>query len=635
VELAIVLVVLGLLIGIGAALIGPLTKQVRYRKTDEIIQNAKEAVIGFVLVNNRLPTAGPGGEIESITRTIDGWSDALVYAPAAGLTGAGTNLCCSSGPYLTVNDRNGTDVTNVAFIIYSTGEDHTDATAVASPPPDYNIQTYSAAYDDRADFVTVDELRGKVSCNPLQVRSRLLPEGIEDTSYSAQLEARGGCPPYSNWQISGGALPGGLALAAASGAITGTVSTYAGTSGTVNACPPVAYGFQATVDDSSGTTSQAQSFILNVFPQPLEVTNSDLPSGIEGAAYSATLFGRGGRDSYSWSITSGTLPPGLALDGATGVISGTPAAGSAGDYSFAATLSDGCSTTSKQFLISIETSSATNVSCTLSANPNPINSGQTTDLTYTITNGPADGSWSPAPGGTCADFTGVADGAYTCTTASLTSTATFTLTVDNGTSTNTCSVTVTVNTGCTAPVLSISPLPAALDCQPYSSFTSIQTAGTSPFSWAYAPNPDGLPNGISFCTGETGSICTLTGTPDDASGTYSFDVTASNACGSDTQTATLSVLSGCNKDEMKVRNEVGTDLWYSLNGGACTRWRNNKDLADGETPKKVHPGNTYEIYTDNACSNYCATVTFCNQKPYDTNGDCKTSMTSCGNFSDR
>jgi hypothetical protein len=46
--------------------------------------------------------------------------------------------------------------------------------------------------------------------------------------------------------------------------------------------------------------------------------------GTNGTAYNSTLTARGGIAPYTWSITQGALPVGLALNAATGTISGTP-----------------------------------------------------------------------------------------------------------------------------------------------------------------------------------------------------------------------------------------------------------------------------------------------------------------------
>jgi hypothetical protein len=79
---------------------------------------------------------------------------------------------------------------------------------------------------------------------------------------------------------------------------------------------------------------------------PLAITMpSTLPSGFVGGAYSQPLAATGGVPSYTWSILSGTLPPGLALSGA-GMIAGTPT--TTGTYTFTAKVADSGSSTATQ-----------------------------------------------------------------------------------------------------------------------------------------------------------------------------------------------------------------------------------------------------------------------------------------------
>jgi len=54
------------------------------------------------------------------------------------------------------------------------------------------------------------------------------------------------------------------------------------------------------------------------------VTTGALPGGTVGASYSTTLAASAGTPPYHWSVVGGSLPPGLALNAATGVIAGTP-----------------------------------------------------------------------------------------------------------------------------------------------------------------------------------------------------------------------------------------------------------------------------------------------------------------------
>ena len=54
--------------------------------------------------------------------------------------------------------------------------------------------------------------------------------------------------------------------------------------------------------------------------------------------YSQTFLSSGGTEPYSWEVIAGSLPPGVALDGATGIASGNPT--TAGDYPFTLQVTD-------------------------------------------------------------------------------------------------------------------------------------------------------------------------------------------------------------------------------------------------------------------------------------------------------
>jgi len=64
--------------------------------------------------------------------------------------------------------------------------------------------------------------------------------------------------------------------------------------------------------------------IVDHTPGTLAVDTTSLPDGFLQSAYSETLAASGGYEPYTWSVTVGSLPPGLSLDTATGEISGTP-----------------------------------------------------------------------------------------------------------------------------------------------------------------------------------------------------------------------------------------------------------------------------------------------------------------------
>ncbi|MHA7199128.1 putative Ig domain-containing protein, partial [Arthrobacter alkaliphilus] len=57
---------------------------------------------------------------------------------------------------------------------------------------------------------------------------------------------------------------------------------------------------------------------------PLTITTTSLPAATAGTAYRATLSDAGGTGPYTWTITTGTLPPGLTLEPTNGTITGIP-----------------------------------------------------------------------------------------------------------------------------------------------------------------------------------------------------------------------------------------------------------------------------------------------------------------------
>lgn len=67
----------------------------------------------------------------------------------------------------------------------------------------------------------------------------------------------------------------------------------------------------------------ADTATVQVLPA-LTVTTTALPAATQGTPYSQTVSATGGDGTYTWSLSGGNLPAGLALDPSSGVISGTP-----------------------------------------------------------------------------------------------------------------------------------------------------------------------------------------------------------------------------------------------------------------------------------------------------------------------
>ena len=78
------------------------------------------------------------------------------------------------------------------------------------------------------------------------------------------------------------------------------------------------------------------------------LSNPAPPSGQAGVAYSDTLAVTGGTGPFTWSVSGGSLPPGLTLNASTGVLSGTPT--TVGLYSFTVQVTDSFGLTATQSL---------------------------------------------------------------------------------------------------------------------------------------------------------------------------------------------------------------------------------------------------------------------------------------------
>jgi len=225
----------------------------------------------------------------------------------------------------------------------------------------------------------------------IAISTASLPAGKVGVVYTASLAASGGTAPYT-WSAASGALPAGLSLSATTGVISGT-PTAAATNASI--------GLKVT---DSASPAHTQTVILSLTiaagTTAVAITTTSLPSGSVGAAYSATLAASGGTAPYSWSVTSGALPAGLALAAATGVISGSPTgAVSASPIGF--TLSDS-STPAQTATATLNLTITAAISTAMSVTISPARAGLTITQPLTLsatTNDPAGVHWSISPSG--------------------------------------------------------------------------------------------------------------------------------------------------------------------------------------------------------------------------------------------
>jgi hypothetical protein len=267
---------------------------------------------------------------------------------------------------------------------------------------------------------------GNVKNGRLAITTTSLPNGQVGVAYTATLAATGGTLPYK-WSLTSGTLPSGLSLNVSTGTISGTPATP------VTATP---LSFKVT-DSSRPALNKSVSLTLTIAPVTLAITTSSLPNGLVGTAYSANLTATGGTTPYTWSLTSGTLPAGLSLNGATGAITGTPTEAANGTALTFILVDSSSPTQSKSVNLTLTIFSSSSISASVSPKRAGLAITQTLSITPT-TNDSAGVSWSASgsncSGNTCGNFssasslTGVsvtytapgATGLYTITATSIT-----------------------------------------------------------------------------------------------------------------------------------------------------------------------------------------------------------------------
>lgn len=227
--------------------------------------------------------------------------------------------------------------------------------------------SFTIRVTDTLSQVQTLSIVGNVGSNPIpsvKFASSTLP-GIAVGPVSTGLPAVGGVMPIT-FTIASGALPDGLSLNTATGAITGTIPVNAGNA---------SYGFSLSVTDATGA-SDLKAFTGTVDPGDSILTNHSvtLAPFSAGISYSMPLVITGGTKPYSFSITSGFLPEGITINTGSGILSGKPtfeALGTSYGFTVRVADTDGLSIT-KTYIGTVQSSSISNMSITTSTIPTPV-----------------------------------------------------------------------------------------------------------------------------------------------------------------------------------------------------------------------------------------------------------------------
>ena len=373
------------------------------------------------------------------------------------------------------------------------------------PPSGSGTYTFTVQVTDSLGDTATQQLSITVitaTAVPLQFTTTSLPNGVVGIAYTASIAATGGTAPYT-FSFTG-ALPRGLTMSS-TGIIAGT-PLAAGTS-----------NFTVRVRDSSATpqTTTANLSIVVTNPPPPQITTIDLPNGVVGTAYNASITATGGNAPYTFSLT-GALPRGLTMSSA-GIIAGSPLA--AGVSNFTVHVRDSSATpqtATANLSIFVSNTPVTPLQITTTSLPNGI---QGTPYTATVSATGGDQPYTFSATGLPAGLTMNVGGEITGTPATG---GTFSVQVrvhdaENPAQTTTALLTLTV----TAPPLQITTttLPNGIVGTAYTARVAA-TGGLAPYTFTAT----GLPAGLTMSSGGV-----ITGTPLTASPFFEVQVLVHDA----------------------------------------------------------------------------------------------------------
>lgn len=141
-------------------------------------------------------------------------------------------------------------------------------------------------------------------------------------------------PKFGSISISAGALPPGLTLTLG-GLTSGYLGIIAGTPTQAGTYPFTVQTKDTSISDLPQTVTASATIVVDTH---LAIVKANLNNAVQGNAYSDVFAAVNGTAPFRWNV-SGNLPQGLAVDAASGTLSGTTSA-NPGSYSYTVSVSD-------------------------------------------------------------------------------------------------------------------------------------------------------------------------------------------------------------------------------------------------------------------------------------------------------
>jgi Tol biopolymer transport system component len=174
----------------------------------------------------------------------------------------------------------------------------------------------------------------------LELVTELVPNAQKGAPYGVALAAQGGRSATYVWNVADGKLPDGIALV--DGRLSGTPTTLG----------HFAFTIAVSTSDDAPVSRKLE---ITVGDNPPHITTTTLPGATWGVSYQADVAAQShANGAITWRLLSGTLPPGVKLDGsaATAHLAGTPRV--RGIFTFTVEASDSGGSAAATFAVSVD-----------------------------------------------------------------------------------------------------------------------------------------------------------------------------------------------------------------------------------------------------------------------------------------
>lgn len=286
IELSIVLVIVGILIGMGSKMLGPMITFAKVRETRDLQDSAIQSIFSQTASTNSLPNKDTFSTVAKSAK--DAWNQDFVFMYYSSLsrTSPTKDTICGrlTTPLTMQTDPSDatTKKSNVAFAILSRADNLAFTSTLNGT---LNGATYSDAVfstsghavgdikaalpnGDIIRWVSLDELRSKIGCQGAQLKilNNELPFGKVGDKYSARVMADGGNGSGSyQWRVKGDTPLPGITnnLSPVFNSPTLSSATFMNITG--HPTQAGSYLFTVDVQDSIGNAN-SKSFVMTINP---------------------------------------------------------------------------------------------------------------------------------------------------------------------------------------------------------------------------------------------------------------------------------------------------------------------------------------------------------------------------------